>query len=204
MPYRFNFDLSSISKNLFKEVARVAAEKSMHKRIGKSARELASKLKIQEATGLNVTDALVLIEDMVDVQINNVSQREKFQNAGKKALLLPHCSRKYMDNRCKARFDQTVPSYFCAHCSPDCLVNQATQIAKKRKYDVYILPGGSCVEKITKRNMYDGVLGVACTEELRIGGEYLKHIGVTGQALPLTKNGCANTKFNLESLSALM
>lgn len=204
MPYCFNFDLSNISKNLFQEVARVAAEKGMHKRIGKSARELATKLKIQEATGLNVTDALVLIEDMVDVQINNVSQREKFQNAGKKALLLPHCARKYMDNRCKARFDQTVPSYFCAHCSPDCLVNQATQIAKKKKYDVYILPGGSCVEKITKHNRYDGVLGVACTEELRIGGAYLKHMGVTGQALPLIKNGCANTKFNLESLSALM
>jgi hypothetical protein len=204
MPYRFNFDLSSVSKNLFKEVARVAAEKGVHKRIGKSARELATRLRIQEATGLNVTDALVLIEDMVDVQVKNVSQREKFQNAGKKALLLPHCARKYMDSRCKARFDQTVPSYFCAQCSPDCLVNQAVQIAKKKKYDVYILPGGSCVEKLTKRNRYDGILGVACTEELRMGGEYLKHLGVTGQALPLIKNGCANTKFSLENLKALM
>lgn len=204
MPYRFNFDLSGISKSLFKEVAKVAGEKGVHKKLGKSARELAAKLKIEEATGLNVNDALVLLEDMVDIQIKNVSQQEKFQKAGKRALLLPHCSRKYMDNRCKARFDQTIPSYVCAHCSPDCQVNKAAQLAEERKYDVYILPGGSCIEKIAKNNQYDGILGVACTEELRIGGAYLKNIGVAGQALPLLKNGCANTKFNLDSLSVLM
>ncbi|HML03169.1 MAG TPA: DUF116 domain-containing protein [Candidatus Bathyarchaeia archaeon] len=172
--------------------------------MGRSARELAARLKIEEVTGLNVTDALMLLEDMVDVQIKNVSQLERFQKAGKKALLLPHCSRKYMDNRCKANFDATIPSYICANCSPDCLVNLATQIAKVKKYDVYILPGGSCVEKITKNNKYEGILGVACTEELKIGGEYLKSIGVAGQALPLLKNGCASTKFNLDSLGALM
>ena len=204
MPYHFNFDLSGISKSLFKEVAKVAGEKGVHKRLGKSARELATKLKIEEATGLNVNDALVLLEDMVDIQIKNVSQKEKFQKAGRKALLLPHCSRKYMDNRCKARFDQTIPSYVCAHCSPECQVNRATQLAKEKEYDVYILPGGSCIEKITKNNKYNGVLGVACTEELRIGGMYLKNIGVAGQALPLLKNGCANTKFNLDNLNALM
>ena len=204
MPYRFNFDLSTVSKSLFKEVAKVAGEKGVHRKIGKSARELATRLKIEEATGLNVTDALVLIEDMVDVQIKNVSQLERFKRAGKKALLLPHCSRKYMDNRCKARFDQTIPSYVCARCSPDCLINMATQLAETKEYDVFILPGGSCVEKITKNNKYDGILGVACTEELRMGGEYLKSIGVAGQALPLLKNGCATTKFNLDSLNAIM
>jgi len=204
MPYRFNFDLSNISKSLFKEVAKVAGEGDVHRKLGKSARNLAHKFKIEEATGLNVADALVLLEDLVDIQIKNVSQREGFQKAAKKALFLPHCSRKYMDNRCKAHFNQEIPSYVCAHCSPDCLVNKATQLAKKKHYDVYILPGGSCVEKIMKHNRYDGVLGVACTEELRIGGEYLKSTGINGQALPLIKNGCANTVFNLDSLNALM
>jgi len=204
MPYRFNFDLSNISKSLFKEVAKVAAQREMHRKLGKSARELANKLKIQEATGLNVSDALTLIEDLVDIQVKNMSEREKFQKAGKKVLFLPHCARKYMDNRCKAQFSQDIPSYICARCSPDCQINKATQLAKKKHYDVYVLPGNSCVEKIIKNNRYEGVLGVACTEELRIGGEYLKRIGVTGQALSLIKNGCANTKFNLDNLNALM
>jgi hypothetical protein len=204
MPYRFDFDLSNISKTLFKEVAKVAAEKEMHRKLGKSARELATKLRIQEATGLNVSDALTLIEDLVDIQVKNISEKERFQKAQKKALFLPHCARKYMDNRCKAQFNPDIPSYICAHCSPDCLVNRAIQLAKEKYYDVYILPGNSCTEKIVKNNNYDGVLGVACTEELRLGGEYLKKIGVTGQALSLLKNGCANTKFNMDSLNALM
>jgi hypothetical protein len=204
MPYRFNFDLSSISKTLFKEVAKVAAEKEMPRKLGKGARELATKLKIQEATGLNVSDALTLIEDLVDIQVKNMSERETFQKAGKKVLFLPHCARKYMDSRCKAMFNHEIPSYICAQCSPDCLINRATQLAEKKHYDVYILPGNSCVEKIIKNDRYDGVLGVACTEELRLGGEYLRRIGVTGQALSLLKNGCANTKFSLDNLNALM
>jgi len=204
MPYRFNFDLSNISKTLFKEVAKVAAEKEMPRKFGKGARELATKLKIQEATGLNVSDALTLIEDLVDIQVKNMSEKERFQKAGRRVLFLPHCARKYMDNRCKALFNEEKPSYICAQCSPDCLINRATQLAKKKHYDVYILPGNSCVEKIIKNDQYDGVLGVACTEELRLGGEYLRRIGVTGQALSLLKNGCANTKFSLENLSALM
>jgi hypothetical protein len=161
-------------------------------------------LKIEEATGLNISDALVVLEDLVDVQVRNLSQRDKFLKASKKVLLLPHCARKYMDTRCKACFDESIPSYICAHCSPDCIVNSATQLAKKKGYDVCIIPGGSCVEKILKNNRYDGVLGVACTEELKIGGVFLERVGVSGQGLPLLKNGCANTKFNLKSLNALM
>ena len=47
-------------------------------------------------------------------------------------------------------FDETIPSYVCAHCSPDCLVNKADDVAKKKGYDVYVVPGGSCVGKILK------------------------------------------------------
>jgi len=204
MPYRFNFDLSKVSKHFFKEIARVAGEKDVHKKLGKRAIELADKLKIEQATGLNVTDAIVLLEDMVDIQVRNLSHKERFQKAGKKVLLLPHCARKYMDSRCKARFDKSIPSYVCAHCSEECLINYATKLAEKKGYDVCVIPGGSCVENILKNNRYDGVLGVACTEELRLGGVFLEKVGVAGQALPLLKNGCANTKFNLKSLNALM
>jgi hypothetical protein len=39
---------------------------------------------------------------------------------------------------------------------------------------------------------------------LKMGGDYLQHLGLTGQAVPLTKNGCANTKFNLQTLKKTM
>jgi len=200
MPYRFSFDLSSISKSFFKELARVSAKRKLHKRFGKKARHLADKFKLTEITGLNVPDALQLVEDLVDIYIQNHSQRELFEKTKKRALFLPHCSRKYMDNRCRASFNSKLPSYKCGHCSQDCLVNKATRLGEKKGYDVYILPGGSCVLDILKRNQYEGVVGVACSQEMKLGGESLKQMGLAGQAVPLIKNGCANTNFSLQSL----
>jgi len=53
-----------------------------------------------------------------------------------------------------------------------------------------------------EQNRYDGVIGVACCEELKRGTNELERLGVEVQTIPLIKNGCAETKFNLESLSA--
>jgi hypothetical protein len=200
MPYKFSFDLSNISKSFFKELARVADERKLHKRLGISARRLADKFKLTEITGLNVTDALQLVEDLVDIHVRNVSEREHFKKTKSRALFLPHCSRKYLDNRCKASFKTELPSYKCGHCSDDCLINQATKMAEKKGYDVYVLPGGLCIVDILKRNKYEGIVGVACSQEVKLGGDALKHMGLTGQTVPLIKNGCANTSFNLQSL----
>jgi len=200
MPYKFSFDLSSISKSFFKELARVAAKRKLHKRLGMKARHLSDKFKLTEITGLDVPDALQLVEDLVDVYVQNVSERERFEKTKKRALFLPHCSRKYMDNKCKASFNSEIPSYKCGHCSEDCLVNRATKLGEKKGYDVYVLPGGSCILDILKRNKYEGVVGVACGQEMKLGGEGLKQMGLAGQAVPLIKNGCANTSFSLQSL----
>lgn len=200
MPYKFSFDLSNISKSFFKELARIADERKLHKRLGINARRLADKFKLTEITGLNVTDALQLVEDLVDIHVRNVSEREHFKKTKSRALFLPHCSRKYLDNRCKASFKTELPSYKCGHCSDDCLINQATKLAEKKGYDVYVLPGGLCIVDILKRNKYEGIIGVACSQEVKLGGDALKHMGLTGQTVPLIKNGCANTSFNLQSL----
>jgi hypothetical protein len=106
-----------------------------------------------------------------------------------------------MDGRCKAVFDTDIPSYVCAHCSPDCDVNKAENVAKSKGYDVYVLPGGSCVPKILKANKYEGIVGVACGEEVKMSYDLLSSMNVTGQSVPLLKNGCANTVFNIETLS---
>ncbi|MEM1565607.1 MAG: DUF116 domain-containing protein [Candidatus Bathyarchaeia archaeon] len=176
----------------------------MHKRIGDALHDIIKKFRIEELTGLNLSDAIYLLEDLVDVEARNFLEREKFRKAKKKALLLPHCSRKFMDNRCKATFEQNVPTYICANCSPDCLINRAVTIAKRKGYDVYILPGGSCVSKILKTNRYEGIVGVACGEELKIAGEILNRLNIPGQAVPLLRNGCANTFFNMGTLLKIL
>ncbi|UCH70772.1 MAG: hypothetical protein JSV29_01955, partial [Candidatus Bathyarchaeota archaeon] len=77
----------------------------MHRRIGERARSLAERFKIRELTGLDVSDALVLVEDLVDIYVRNLSERKSFSKTKDRALFLPHCSRKYMDKQCQARFD---------------------------------------------------------------------------------------------------
>lgn len=200
MPYKFTFDLSRISRFFFTEIAKIGYRKSMHKRVGKTTREMIKRFKIQETTGLNLSDAVLILEDLIDIQARNLLERERFLQTKRRALFLPHCSRKYMDNRCKAVFHANIPSYFCGHCSPDCLINKAVSFAEEKGYDVYILPGGSCIPKILQSKHYQGIVGVACGEEMRLGGEISQRMGIVGQAVPLIKNGCANTSFNIETL----
>jgi len=200
MPYRFTFDLSKVPRFFFNEIAMISYQKGMHKSFLKTLNELILKFKIQEATGLNISDAIVLLQDLIDLQAINSMERNKFLETKKRALFLPHCSRKYLDSRCKATFDADIPTYTCAHCSEDCLVNKADRLAKEKGYDVYLLPGGSCIPKILKATHYEGIVGVACGEEMKMMGHLLSSMDVTGQGIPLIKNGCANTIFNTETL----
>jgi hypothetical protein len=201
MPYKFTFDLSKVPRFFFTELATISYQKGMHKSLISTLMDINKKFKIQEATGLNLNDSLILIQDLLDLQAINVIERKKFLQTKKRALFLPHCSRKYMDGRCKAEFNPEVPSYTCAHCSPDCQVYQADEYAKQKGYDVYVLPGGSCIPKILAKTQYEGLVGVACGEETRLLGGLLESMNVAGQAIPLIKNGCANTVFNMETLT---
>jgi hypothetical protein len=204
MPYKFIFDLSKIPRLVFTEIAKAGYQRGMHRKVGTAADRLIKKFKIQEATGLDLSDAVTLLEDLIDLQAKNLIERERFVQTKRRALFLPHCSRKYMDGQCRAIFDPNIPSYSCQHCSPDCLVNIAVRFGEKKGYDVYVVPGGSCVPKIVRNKKYEGIVGVACGEEVRLGGELLEGMGVAGQATPLIKNGCANTSFNIDTLMKML
>jgi hypothetical protein len=204
MPYKFTFDLSKVPRFFFTEIALVSYQKGMHKSFLTTLNELILKFKIQEATGLNLSDAVALLQDLIDLQAINSMERGKFLQTKKRAIFLPHCSRKYMDSRCKATFNADIPSYTCAHCSDDCMVNKADQYARKKGYDVYLLPGGSCIPKILKTTHYEGIVGVACGEEMKMMSSLLSGMNVTGQGIPLIKNGCASTVFNMETLRKVL
>jgi uncharacterized protein len=204
MPYKFTFDLSKVPRFFFTEIAMVSYQKGMHRSFLTTLNELILKFKIQEATGLNLSDAVALLQDLIDLQAINSMERGRFLQTKKRAIFLPHCSRKYMDNRCKASFNPDIPSYTCSHCSEDCMVNKADLYARKKGYDVFLLPGGSCIPKILKNSHYEGIVGVACGEEMKIMGPLLSGMNVTGQGIPLIKNGCASTVFNMETLRKVL
>lgn len=205
MPYKFTFDLSQIPHHFFTEIATLSYQKGMHKTLIKRMQEINSKFKLQELTGLNLNEALVLLEDLIDLQAVNAIEHDNFIGTKSRALFIPHCTRKYMDSRfCQASFDAEVPTYRCAHCSPDCLVNKADQLAKQKGYDTFVLPGGSCIPKILQTGKYKGVVGVACGEEIKALRPLLNSMGVAYQTVPLIKNGCSNTLFNIDTLAKVL
>jgi len=204
MPYPFSFDLTKVPRSFFREIIRVSYEKKIYRRVGDVARYLIEKFRIHELTGLDLSDAVRLMEDFMDIQIMNMKAKNNFSKAKKRALFLPHCSRKFMDSRCKATFNPEIPSYTCSHCSSDCLIHQAVLLGEKNGYDVYVIPGGSCIKEILKKNRYEAVVGVACGMEIKLAGELLSKLNLPGQAVPLIKNGCANTRFDLEFLEKIL
>jgi hypothetical protein len=204
MAYSFNYDFTKLPKEFSKDIAKIVGKKELHRKLGSISRKLVKKFKIDKTLGIQLTDAISVVEDLIDINIKNLLNEKDFKKAKKKILLLPHCSRKYMDSRCKAKFDPKVSSYFCAGCSKDCLVNKATKIAKKKGYKVFVLPGGSCIKKILQKKECEAILGVACPEEIKLGSEILENLGMVYKGLPLIKNGCASTKFNIESLKEVL
>ena len=200
MPYSFIYDLTHFSQSLLGRIFEAACNAGLHSLVSSNAKRLVKMFKIDEATGLNLSEAIALVEDLIEVQIANRAQREEFEKAQRKAILVPHCARAFMDRRCMADFDAEVPTYKCKNCNESCMVNKATTLGKKAGYDVFIIPGGSCAEKILKDNNYQGVIGIACGMELKMATVLLKKLGIAGQGVFLTKNGCANTKLNLDSL----
>jgi hypothetical protein len=204
MSYSFTFDLSRLSQSLFKEIADFSNKGKITEKIGEAARTLVKKFKVDKLTGLPIADSITVIEDLIEANIKNSIEKDRFKKTNKRVLFLPHCSRKYMDSRCKAKFDEETSSYICTHCSEDCQVHQATKLAEEKHYDVYVLPGSSCVKKIFLKHRYEGVIGVACTEEICLATKILEQHNIPSQNIPLIKNGCSSTRFNFETLKSVV
>lgn len=204
MTYKFDFDLTRVSRSFFQELAKFSERRGIHKGLGNFVEDAIDRFKIQESTGVPVSDVTKVVNDMIDIHANNLSQEQKFEETDVRALFLPHCARKYMDNRCEADFNSELSSYSCNHCSEDCLINKATRIGEERGYDVHVLPGGSCIPKILNKRNYEGVVGVACPDEIQLGIDYLKKADISYQGIPLLKNGCSNTEFNLKTLKRVL
>jgi len=204
MSYNFTFDLSKMSQALFKEIAEFSEKGRITARMGDRARNLVKKFNVDKITGLPICDSITVIEDLIEANIKNSLHKERFLKTNKRVLFLPHCCRKYMDSRCKADFDSETASYLCGHCSKDCQVHKATLLARKENYDVYVVPGGSCVKKIFQKNSYEGVVGVACTEEIGLATKLLEQFNIATQNIPLIKNGCAATQFNYKTLPQII
>lgn len=204
MAYSFDFDLGKLPREFFKDIAEVSKKYQIHRKLGGTSRNIVKKFKVDKTLGVPIDDAMMIVEDLIDVYIDNIIAIDKVKKCKQKVLLVPHCCRKYMDNRCKAEFDPKLSSYFCKGCSKDCFANKATQAAIEKGYSVYILPGGSCIKKLTDKIEFEAVVGIACGEEIKLCKKFISGKNIPILGLPLTKNGCSNTEFNIENLKTIL
>lgn len=142
------------------------------------------------------------------------------QKNSSRLLFLPHCA-KMPD--CKNVYEEKR-GLICQRCdiknssvaqdkgedgNKRCLISRAIEIAEGLAYEVFILPGGSIAPVLVEELQPDIVVAVACENEVKKGLEMArdkfpeidrKRIFI----LPLEKDGCVNTFFNVEKLFKLL
>ena len=93
MPYSFIYDLNKVSQNAFNQLLDMSYKIGVTKLLSMNAKKIVKLFKLDQLTGLNLAEAITLVEDFIQVQNANNIQRETFEKAEKKALLIPHCAR---------------------------------------------------------------------------------------------------------------
>ncbi len=136
---------------------------------------------------------------MSTIEKRNKLYEQKFKNIlnKEKAIFLPQCLR---NNECPAKMG--VNGIECINCGR-CNIGKFKKDAENQSYNIFIVPGGSLVNKIIKNNDFKAVLGVACIPELKQAFEVMKKKRLVSLAVPLTKDGCVNTEVKWEKVREL-
>ena len=144
---------------------------------------------------LGLSDALI---QFAHIELRNAVFEPDFKKIPFKdrALFLPHCSRNAPV--CKATSDEE--GYHCKHCE-SCDLDKAVKLAKKLGYtQIFIVPGGSMVKKILEKNKPKAAIGVSCFHEAIMAFELSKQVNIIPQSVLLLKDGCKDTRINLNLL----
>jgi hypothetical protein len=127
---------------------------------------------------------------MLEVELTNRLNINKFRQAGLKIALLPYCLQDFtVDCRSeKAGFD-----YQCRHCSAGCFQNHSSNILKINHIEPYIWQGGH-IKQLAKNTLKEkksfAILGIACLPELIQGMSDCRKKGIPVIGLPLNANRC--------------
>ncbi|MBN1160151.1 MAG: DUF116 domain-containing protein [Candidatus Diapherotrites archaeon] len=111
-------------------------------------------------------------------------------------LFLPHCLRN--SKECKATYDEN--GLQCKECGK-CSIGEIKKYAENLGYGgVYVTPGGSMVKKVVKEKNPKAVVGVACFNEIMLVKDSVVTSKMPGQAVKLLKDGCVDTKVDIDAV----
>ncbi|HYB93197.1 MAG TPA: DUF116 domain-containing protein [archaeon] len=131
-----------------------------------------------------------LLRIYIDAKNNAYIDRYAATPYSDRIMLLPQCLR---TRECPAKLG--VHGYECTKCGK-CGLSDLILRAESLGYAVFILPGGSVVEKILKEYKPKACLAVACLKELMLGSFVCEKFGVITQCIALLRDGCVKTDVN--------
>jgi len=136
-------------------------------------------------------------DDFAAVLINNEAWREMVAAIPyeKRLLLLPNCLRPA--DECPARFDEL--GLLCQQCGR-CVIGELKGQAEQLGYAVLIAEGSPVVMSLIETGQVEGIVGVSCLSVLERVFPYMEAGAVPGVAIPLLRDGCANTAVDLDWL----
>ncbi|RLJ09836.1 MAG: DUF116 domain-containing protein [Candidatus Aenigmatarchaeota archaeon] len=133
--------------------------------------------------------------DKLYVELKNNLYRDIFKslNPKDKLVFLPQCLR---PPGCKAIL--TRDGFKCIKCeNHNCKIYKIRVRAEKLGYRVFVVPGGSLVNKILERLKPKAAFGVACLKELVLAADGIK---IPIQMVELLKDGCVNTDVDVKKV----
>lgn len=128
---------------------------------------------------------------MLEIELVNRLNKEKFKACDYAIALLPHCVRD-LEKNCKAENDGF--DMVCKNCSENCYINHISEILKQNKISPYIWMDSDFKQlsrKLKNENRKSGVLGIACIPELIWGMRKCTTLKIPVVGIPLNANRCA-------------
>jgi len=148
---------------------------------------------------------------MLEIELTNRINRDRFLNSSHKIALLPYCLRDF-DADCKSAPDDF--DYQCKLCSKNCWENYLTRLLKHHSITAYVWKGAGLkklAREVATKNQTFSVLGIACVPELVWGMRDCRKNGIPAIGVPLDANRCIrwmdafhNNSVNLEKLESIV
>lgn len=141
---------------------------------------------------------------IMELEFHNSIERDRFvkTSPSKRVLFLPHCLRRA--STCEGEYADS--GFNCVYCNKNCPIYRLKTFAEVLGYRVIIAPGISVIKKFLEKSRPEGVVAVACYEELVSGISLLrqKRPEAATQVVSLSKEGCSNTEVDVEKVKGIL
>ncbi|HPR41132.1 MAG TPA: DUF116 domain-containing protein [Candidatus Methanofastidiosa archaeon] len=124
------------------------------------------------------------------ITLKNHANREHFIKVpvSKRIVVLPQCLRSI---NCPANLS-AKDGIRCLDCGR-CMIKEFRKRAEELGYKVFVVPGGTFVKRIIKKERPEAVIGVGCFPDLVEGMKISKRAGIASQGVLLETSGCIET-----------